>query len=97
MERGKLPRFGRVLVFSSVFGFFSEYICIYTCIYKARDVFKGKCSSLSSGINLQKKLSINKVSPMGKIFACFQLLSLNLRMKFFLTVLVLLENRVFFH
>jgi len=29
----------------------------------------------SSGINLQRKLIVSKISPIGKILACFQLLT----------------------
>lgn len=64
MEIGKLPTFVCLFVLNTSY------------VYKARDVFKAKCSSFSSGIKLQRKLSINKVSPMGKILACFQLLTL---------------------
>ena len=45
-------------------------------MYKARDIFKATCSSFCSGINLQRKLSINKISSMSEILACFQLLTL---------------------
>lgn len=47
------------------------FVCFFlntSCLYKG--------GSFCSGINLQRKLSINKISPMGKTLACFQLLTL---------------------
>lgn len=67
MEIGKLPAF-----FVCVLLFLSTSYTYKT----SRHVFKAKCSSFSSGINWQRKLSINKISPMGKILLCFQLITL---------------------
>lgn len=52
------------------------YIHTYYTYKTSRHVLKAKCSPFSSGVNWQRKLSINKISPMGKILLCFQLLTL---------------------